>query len=209
MARPLYCSVDTRDYYPVDDEPGRSAAAGSGPLWDLGYLGTYSNDRQPTLTELMLEPARTLSDRRFVVAGPQYPAAIAWPDNVTRITHLPPREHRTFYNSQRYTLNITRADMIRAGWSPSVRLFEAAACGTPIVSDWWDGLDAFFEPGRDILIARSAEDTEMYLHDVDEDERREIGRRGRERVLAGHTAEHRAEELESYALDAMSAGAGR
>jgi spore maturation protein CgeB len=211
MARPLYCSVDTRHYYPAHEADRLTAAPTSAapPAWDLGYLGTYSNDRQPTLTALMLEPARTLSDRRFVVAGPQYPEAIAWPDNVTRITHLPPRDHRTFYNSQRYTLNITRADMIRAGWSPSVRLFEAAACGTPIVSDWWDGLDAFFAPGRDILIARSAEDTETYLHDVEEEERREIGRRGRERVLARHTAEHRADELESYALDAMSAGAGR
>ena len=208
MARPLYCSVDTRDYFPEDGH-GKADSTGEPATWDLGYLGTYSNDRQPTLTELMLEPARTLSDRRFVVAGPQYPEAIAWPDNVTRITHLPPRDHRAFYNSQRYTLNITRADMIRAGWSPSVRLFEAAACGTPIVSDWWDGLDAFFEPGRDILIARSAEDTETYLHDVDEEERRDIGRRGRERVLARHTAEHRAGELESYALDAMRAGAGR
>ena len=198
MARPLYCSVDTRDYFPE----------ASGATWDLGYLGTYSDDRQPTLTELMLEPARALRDRRFVVAGPQYPDAIAWPANVTRITHLPPREHRAFYNSQRYTLNITRADMIRAGWSPSVRLFEAAACGTPIVSDFWEGLDEFFEPGRDILIARSADDTEAYLHEVGEDERNEIGRRGRERVLARHTAAHRAEELESYALEARSAGAG-
>ena len=196
MARPLYCSVDMCDYFPESGDVE----------WDLGYLGTYSNDRQPTLTTLMLEPARMLSDRRFVVAGPQYPEAIAWPDNVTRITHLPPRAHRAFYNSQRYTLNITRADMIRAGWSPSVRLFEAAACGTPIVSDWWDGLDAFFEPGRDILIARSADDTETYLHDVGEEQRREIGRRGRERVLTRHTAAHRAEELESYAAEALSAG---
>jgi spore maturation protein CgeB len=193
MARPLYCSVDTTDYFP---EP-------NGSHWDLGYLGTYSDDRQRSLTELMLEPARTLSDHRFVVAGPQYPTAIAWPDNVARITHLPPRDHRAFYNAQRYTLNITRADMIRAGWSPSVRLFEAAACGTPIVSDYWDGIEEFFEPGRDILIAHSSEDTETYLHDVPEEDRVEIGRRGRERVLARHTAEHRAEELERYAREAM------
>jgi spore maturation protein CgeB len=196
MARPLYCSVDTRDYFPESNDA----------RWDLGYLGTYSDDRQPTLTELMLEPARALMDRRFVVAGPQYPEAIAWPENVTRITHLPPVEHRAFYNAQRYTLNITRADMIRAGWSPSVRLFEAAACGTPIVSDYWDGIEEFFEPGRDILIARSSEDTEAYLHDLPEEERVDIGRHGRERVLTRH---HRAEELEQYAAEALSAGAGR
>lgn len=196
MARPLYCSVDPEHYAPEAAEPA----------WDLGYLGTYSDDRQPMLTQLMLEPARGLRDHRFVVAGPQYPADIAWPDNVERITHLPPRAHKGFYNAQRYTLNITRADMVRAGWSPSVRLFEAAACGTPIISDWWDGLDEFFEPGREILIARSARDTEEYLHDVPAAERAQVGTRARARVLANHTAAHRAEELELVALEARTAG---
>jgi spore maturation protein CgeB len=199
MARPLYCSVDTADYFPE---------SGSGQ-WDLGYLGTYSDDRQPSLAALMLEPARSLVDRRFVVAGAQYPEAIDWPGNVDRITHLPPQDHRRFYNAQRYTLNITRADMIRAGWSPSVRLFEAAACGTAIVSDYWDGLETFFEPGRDILIARTAEDTETYLHELPDQERVAIGTRALARVLARHTAAHRAEELEVFAQEAMSAGAGR
>jgi spore maturation protein CgeB len=192
MARALYCSVDTDDYFP-DPADAR---------WDMGYLGTYSNDRQPSLTALMLEPARALTDRRFVVAGPQYPAEIAWPRNVTRITHLPPRDHRRFYNAQRYTLNITRADMIRAGWSPSVRLFEAAACGTPIVSDYWPGLEEFFEPGREIFIARSADDIAAYLHDLPEDERVGVGLRARERILAAHTAAHRAGELVAYAEEA-------
>ncbi len=196
MARPLYCSVDPEHYAPESAEPA----------WDLGYLGTYSDDRQPMLTQLMLEPARGLRDHRFVVAGPQYPADIAWPDNVERITHLPPRAHKGFYNAQRYTLNITRADMVRAGWSPSVRLFEAAACGTPIISDWWDGLDEFFEPGREILIARSARDTEEYLHDVPPAERAQVGARARARVLANHTAAHSAEELELVALEARTAG---
>ena len=192
MARALYCSVDASDYFPD----------AAGAKWDLGYLGTYSDDRQRALSELMLEPARTLTERRFVVAGAQYPDAIAWPDNVTRIVHLPPRDHREFYNAQRYTLNITRSDMIRAGWSPSVRLFEAAACGTPIVSDYWEGIEAFFEPGRDILIARSAEDTAAYLHDLTDEERASLGVRARTRVLAQHTSAHRAQELEAYAEQA-------
>ncbi len=196
MARPLYCSVDPEQYAPENADAS----------WDLGYLGTYSDDRQPSLTRLMLEPARGLRDHRFVVAGPQYPENIAWPDNVERITHLPPREHRSFYNAQRYTLNITRQDMIRAGWSPSVRLFEAAACGTPIISDYWDGLEAFFEPGREILIARRARDTEEYLHDVPEEERRAIGARARDRVLAQHTSAQRAAELERFAREAQAAG---
>jgi spore maturation protein CgeB len=196
MARPLYCSVDPEQYAPVSAEPA----------WDLGYLGTYSDDRQPSLTRLMLQPARSLRNQRFVVAGSQYPEDIAWPANVERITHLPPREHRGFYNAQRYTLNITRADMIRAGWSPSVRLFEAAACATPIISDWWDGIDAFFEPGQEILIARSAQDTAEYLHDLSDDDRKALGARARARVMARHTAAHRAGEFEEYAREAQAAG---
>jgi spore maturation protein CgeB len=194
MARPLYCSVDIDTYAP---EP-------SDARWDLGYLGTYSDDRQPSLTRLMLEPARDLRDRRFVVAGAQYPEHIAWPDNVRRITHLPPGEHRHFYNAQRYTLNITRADMIRAGWSPSVRLFEAAACGTPVISDYWEGLEEFFEPGREILIARSADDVAAILHDVPDQTRAAIGEQARTRALAKHTAAHRAAELEAFAAEARA-----
>ncbi|HEU4698796.1 MAG TPA: glycosyltransferase [Gemmatimonadales bacterium] len=193
MARPLYCSVDPELYFP-------EAAPGHVPEWDLGYMGTYSADRQPPLDRLLLEPARRWAVGRFVVAGPQYPAAIGWPRNVRRIEHLPPARHRAFYTAQRFTLNITRADMVAAGYSPSVRLFEAAACGTPIVSDWWPGLDTLFEPGTEILIARSAEDTLGFLRDLGEPERRAMGERARARVLADHTAAHRAAELEGYAL---------
>lgn len=187
-ALPLYCSFDPELYFPE----------GAEQRWDLGYMGTYSDDRQPPLDLLLKEPARRWRDGRFVVAGPQYPSRLEWPANVERIDHLPPSEHRAFYNRQRFTLNITRADMIRAGYSPSVRLFEAAACGMPIVSDWWDGLDAFFRPGEEILIARAPEDTLAALRELPEDERLRIGENARRRVLREHTAAHRAEELEGY-----------
>ena len=177
--------------------------------WDLGYLGTYSDDRQPPLDALMLEPARkwargAAGGGHFVVAGPQYPASIEWPHNVERIEHLPPSEHRAFYNSQRFTMNITRADMVRAGYSPSVRLFEAAACGVPIISDYWDGLDTIFKLDEEILVSRSSEDTLAYLRELPDSERAEIGRRARLRVLGGHTAAHRAAELEAYIASVMS-----
>ncbi len=191
MARPLYCSFDPDLYYP-DPQPIR---------WDLGYLGTYSDDRQPPLERLMLEPALRLRTARFVVAGPQYPESIRWPPNVERVTHLAPREHRAFYNAQRFTLNITRAAMVAAGYSPSVRLFEAAACGVPIISDCWEGIEELFEPGREILLASRPDDTLLYLSDLTEQERRAMGRRARERVLAEHTAAHRAVALERYALE--------
>jgi spore maturation protein CgeB len=189
MARVLYCSVDPDCYYPEPEAPRN---------WDLGYLGTYSEDRQPKLDNLMFEPARRWPKARMVVAGALYPSGLNWPKSVHAIMHLAPAEHRRFYNSQRFTLNVTRADMVHAGYSPSVRLFEAAACATPIISDWWDGLDSVLEIGSEILVARHPEDTLHYLRDMDEQERRSIGERARARVLQRHTSDHRASELESY-----------
>lgn len=194
MARPLYCSVD-ECLYSHETVPMR---------WDLGYMGTYSEDRQPTLDRLLVAPAREWRDGRFIVAGPQYPEALEWPDNVRRVMHLPPREHRAFYNQQRFTLNVTRADMVAAGYSPSVRLFEAAACATPIISDYWDGLDAFFTPGEEILIARSSADVLGFLRDLSDEDRCAIGEGARTRVLAEHTAAHRAAELEGYACELLA-----
>jgi spore maturation protein CgeB len=194
MARALYCSVDPALYYP---EP-------AAVRWDLGYMGTYSDDRQPTLERLLLEPARRWEAGRFVVAGPQYPASVAWPANVARVTHLAPREHRAFYNAQRVTLNVTRADMVAAGWSPSVRLFEAAACGTPIVSDWWEGLGDVLRVGEEILVARAADDALRAVRGMPEDERRALGEAARARVLASHTAAHRAAELEALAAELLA-----
>jgi spore maturation protein CgeB len=194
MARPLYCSVDPELYYPESVQA----------RWDLGYMGTYSADRQPALARFLIEPARAWPAGRFAVAGPQYPRQIRWPRNVSRIEHLPPKRHRGFYNAQHFTLNLTRADMIAAGYSPSVRLFEAAACGTPIISDYWAGLETLFEPGLEILIARCSSDVLQWVRDTPEEDRRALGDRGRVRVLAQHTAAHRAAELEGYALELLS-----
>ncbi|MDB5569164.1 MAG: glycosyltransferase protein [Hyphomicrobiales bacterium] len=192
-AQALYCAVDPSLYQPT----GEPAA------WDLGYLGTYSDDRQPTLRELLIEPARLLPHMRFVVAGPQYPAHIEWPANVERIEHLGPADHASFYSRQRFTLNVTRADMVRAGWSPSVRLFEAACCAAPIISDVWPGLDVLFSPGEDIVFARTAADVAGALTKISEDDRRRIGANARKRVRAGHTGAMRARQLVAAARGAQ------
>ncbi|MBR0557079.1 glycosyltransferase [Ciceribacter sp. L1K23] len=181
----LYCSVDTDPYHRTDDPT----------LWDLGYLGTYSPDRQPTLERFLIEPARRLPDKRFVVAGPQYPEAIDWPPNVERIDHLPPAEHASFYSRQRFTLNVTRADMIAAGWSPSVRLFEAAACATPVISDWWPGLDELFPEGEAIVIARTTEEVVDVLTATKEEDRKAMGETAHAIVAHSHTGRARAIEL--------------
>jgi spore maturation protein CgeB len=191
-ARALYCAVDPELYFPESLEP----------RYDLGYMGTYSIDRQPVLERLLIEPARQWPGGRFVVAGPQYPANIDWPANVGRLEHVAPQEHRRFYNSQRYTLNVTREDMVRAGYAPSVRLFEAAACGVLVISDWWQGLDEFFIPGEEILVSKGPEETLKHMRYLDEHTRAEIAAAARRKVLAHHTCQHRAAELEQFLADA-------
>jgi spore maturation protein CgeB len=193
--RPLYCSVDPGAYHPEAAET----------RWDLGFLGTYSVDRQAALERFLIDPAVARPGKRFVVAGAQYPEDIVWPDNVERVEHLPPERHRGFFARRRFTLNITREEMLRAGYSPSVRLFEAAACGVPIVTDAWDGLDEFFVPNEEILVARSTDDALEILDDVNPDKARAIGLAGRRRVLASHTGAHRAAELERWLLEAREA----
>ena len=188
-ARALYCSVDTDLYRPLD----------CAKRWDLSYLGTYSPDRQPVLERLLLEPARRAPHLSFVVAGPQYPGDIDWPANVERLDHVGPSHHPAFYAASRWTLNVTRADMVRAGFSPSVRLFEAAACATPIVSDNWSGLDTLFEPGTDIALAYDAGDV-LDLLSMPEADRRRLGQGARARIETAHSAHHRARELEAAIL---------
>jgi spore maturation protein CgeB len=187
-ARALYCAADPDVHLPRD-LPAQ---------WALGYLGTYSADRQPALERLLLEPARQLSSERFIVAGAQYPAGIEWPANVTRTEHLSPSEHPSFYGRQRFTLNVTRADMISAGFSPSVRLFEAAACGVPIITDRWPGLDSIFAPGQEIIVVEAPHEVIQVLRELPEERRLSIAAAARRRLLLSHTPEHRAKQLEGY-----------
>jgi spore maturation protein CgeB len=193
MARALYCSADLSLHRP------RTAT----PKWSLGYLGTYSGDRQPELEKLLLVPANQLPTAKFVVAGSKYPDTITWPENVDRIEHLAPGDHASFYAGQRFTLNVTRADMRSLGFSPSVRLFEAATCGAPIISDRWPGIETIFAPSSEILLADEARDVLQILTAMPEDKRLSIAEHARRRILREHTPGHRARQLESYYLEAM------
>lgn len=160
-------------------------------------MGTYSPDRQPGLESLLLEPARRLPESRFFVAGAQYPDDVCWPANVRRVEHVPPPLHRAFYASSVWQLNLTRADMRRVGWSPSVRLFEAAACGAPILSDSWPGIEDFFTPGTETLLPAGPDHAIEILRSTPAEERHAIAHAARERVLRDQSAIRRAEELES------------
>jgi spore maturation protein CgeB len=193
---PIYGSVDPEAHFPV--EP-MDVFRG-----DLSYLGTYAADRQEMLNTLLVEPARRLPDMRFIIAGAQYPAEFPWTSNIYFVRHLPPGDHPAFYGSSRMTLNVTREAMAQMGYCPSGRLFEAAACRAAILSDWWEGLDEFFRPGQEILIARSTEEAVQALQ-LSDAELENIRRAGRERALAEHTADQRAIDVEKAVGSAFSA----
>lgn len=183
---PLYGSVDPEVHKPV--------APSSHYDSDLSYLGTYAADRQSALQTLFLDPAQRLPARKFMLGGAQYPDDFPWNENIWFVDHVPPPEHPAFYSSSRTTLNVTRSAMASFGYCPSGRLFEAAACATPLISDSWDGLNEFFEPGREILVASSADDVVSAIQ-LDCQDLHKIGKAARERVFAAHTAEHRSREF--------------
>jgi spore maturation protein CgeB len=183
---PLYGHVDPDVHRPV--EPLARFTS------DLSYLGTYAADRQQQLEALFVEPARQRNELRFLIGGAQYPQDFPWSDNIFFVRHLPPAEHPAFFSSSRLTLNVTRCAMAEMGWCPSGRLFEATACGTVVLSDAWQGLETFFVPGEEILVADATDDTVTAL-DLSDLEIARIGRAGRERTLADHTSDRRAAEL--------------
>ncbi len=196
IAVPLYGHVDPDVHRPAAPRPEFAG--------DLSYIGTYAPDRQAALEALLVDPARQRPDLRFVIAGAQYPDSFPWSGNIFFLRHLAPPDHPGFYASSRLTLNVTRHAMAEMGWCPSGRLFEAAACGAPVLSDAWPGFEEFFTPGREILLARGT-DGALAALDLPEAELRRIGAAARERVLDEHTSARRAAELEALLASARAA----
>jgi spore maturation protein CgeB len=195
MVKPLYGCVDPDDYYRVAPAPQFQC--------DLSYMGTYSADRQVKLDALLLEPSRRHPEKLFLLAGSLYPWHWQWGGNVRRIDHIAPAEHSSFYSSSRLTLNITRGEMAANGWCPSGRFFEAAACGTPLITDGWDGLDSFFDLQSELRVVTSAEDVEAALNSSDE-ELQSMANRARQRTLDEHSGKVRAHQLLQYIEEARS-----
>jgi spore maturation protein CgeB len=195
---PLYGSVDPQVHHPMPPIDRFRA--------DLSYLGTYSADRQRGVVELFVEPAYRRPDARFVMGGAQYPGDFPWAENIHFVRHLPPAEHPGFYSSCRLTLNVTREPMAAFGYCPSGRLFEAAACGTPVVTDSWEGLSEFFAPGEELLTVSNTADV-LEAMELSDAELQRIGRAGRERVLAEHTSARRGAQLVEMLEGALSVGA--
>jgi spore maturation protein CgeB len=188
-ATPLYCSFGPDAYRPQPTD-FRFACA-------LSYMGTYAPDRQPKLETFLSAPATSLPQKKFIVAGPMYPSSVSWPANVEHIFHLAPQSHPKIYSSSDFVLNVTRREMVIAGYSPSVRLFEAAACGATIISDHWPGLDSFFAPEEEILLATASADVVRWLK---MGKLPAIGARAKARVLEQHTSAIRAREFEDAVL---------
>jgi spore maturation protein CgeB len=183
---PLYCSVDPEVHRPEGGEPE----------FDLGYLGDYDGDRRAKLEEMLLKPAEHLEQGFFAVAGEGYPEDFHWPRNVIHVEHLPVTGHARFFAGQRYTLDLARREILSAGWAPTPALFEAMATGTPVISDAGRSLEPFFKIGQEILVAETAQEVLNHLARLPESSRQRLAERARGRVLASHTAAHRAEELE-------------
>ena len=196
--RALYGHVDPDHYRPTGPDPRFGA--------DISYLGTYAADRQAMLDRLFIQVARARPDLRLRLGGAGYPQDFPWSDNVWFSRHVAPPDHPAFFSSSRLTVNVTRRDMAAMGWCPSGRLFEASACGVPVLSDDWEGLDAFFEPGREILIADT---TQQALEAIDGADLALIGGRARERTLDEHTSAHRARELVALLESAIGGAASR
>jgi spore maturation protein CgeB len=197
---PLYGHVDPDVHRPTAPKPQYQAA--------LSYLGTYSEDRQFALERLFVASAVQRPNERFLIGGAQYPQDFPWSPNIHFVRHLPPAEHAAFFSSSRLTLNLTRRSMAQMGWCPSGRLFEAAACGTPVLSDYWDGLEDFFQLGSELLVANTGQDVLDAL-DVDQADLARVANAGRERVLEQHTSAHRARELCGLLECASSRGDAR
>ncbi|RVA59366.1 glycosyltransferase, partial [Mesorhizobium sp. M7A.F.Ca.CA.004.09.1.2] len=196
---PLYGHVDPDQHRPATPRAEFKA--------DLSYLGTYAPDRQAAVENLLVRPAARLADQRFIIGGAQYPQEFPWSDNIFFVRHLPPADHPAFFSSSRLTLNVTREAMAQKGWCPSGRLFEAAACGAPIVTDTWPGLSSFFEPGSEILLAHDTDDVVAALA-LPAGELDAIKTRARQRVLDEHTSGRRAAELDQILNDAFQRSPG-
>ena len=200
MAVPLYCSVDAEAYHRTAVKRDFACA--------MSYLGTYAADRQTKLMELLNKPAAAMAGERFLVAGPMYPAGTPWSRNVVTHQHLPPRDHPALYSSSRFVLNLTRADMVAAGYSPSVRLFEASACAACMVSDAWPGLEEFFKPGEEIVVAESSDAVLRVMYEMSEAERVRMGKAAQARTLEKHTSAQRAGEFERVVERVLSPACG-
>lgn len=184
---PIYNALDPGTHYPVPLDPRFQA--------DLAFLGNRLPDREERVEEFFLSVARTLPRRNFLFAGN------GWGDkprssNVSWIGHLGTGDHNAFNSSATAVLNISRASMASNGFSPATRVFEAAGAGACLITDAWEGIDHFFEPGKELLVAHSGEEVASILERLTPQQAATIGMKAFFRVRQEHTYRHRARLFE-------------
>jgi spore maturation protein CgeB len=185
---PIYNALDTSTHFPVPPDHRFSG--------DLAFLGNRLPDREARVEEFFLKPTALLPNHRFLLGGS------GWGDkpkslNVTYYDHIYTRDHNAFNSSPTAVLNVTRDSMARYGFSPATRVFEAAGAGACLITDEWEGIGMFFEPGREILVAANGEEVAEMVRSLSDYRAREIGAAALHRVLAEHTYAHRAEQVDA------------
>jgi spore maturation protein CgeB len=184
---PIYNGVDPDTHHPVESDPAFAAT--------LAFLGNRLPDREARVDEFFLSVAEALPGSRFLLGGSGWDDK-PLPANVHYLGHVYTRDHNAFNRTPDAVLNVSRDSMASTGFSPATRVFEAAAAEACLVTDAWEGVERFFEPDREILVARSGAEVADHLRGLSPRRAREIGARARERALAEHTYAQRAIELE-------------
>lgn len=185
---PIYNALDTDTHYPVEPEDKFGGT--------LGFLGNRLPDREKRVEEFFIKPARKLSEERFILGGSGW-GDKAMPFNIKYVGHVYTNDHNAFNCTPKAVLNISRYSMAKYGFSPATRVFEAAGAGACIITDYWKGIETFFEPDKEILVAKDGDEVEDILSKLSPERAKEIGGAALDKVLANHTYAHRAELLES------------
>lgn len=192
---PIYNALDTDTHFPVDKWDEFEG--------DLAFLGNRLPDREKRVEEFFINPAKNLSDKKFILGGSGWEDK-PMPSNINYIGHVYTKEHNAFNCSPMAVLNISRDSMAKYGFSPATRVFEAAGAAACIITDYWEGIETFFEPEKEIIVVESGEEVEKVLQELTPEGAAEIGKAAYKKVLAEHTYEHRAELLESVITRRLS-----
>jgi spore maturation protein CgeB len=183
---PIYNALDPSTHYPV---PPEARFAG-----DLGFLGNRMPDREARVEEFFFRAAAAAPEYRFLLGGSGWDGR-PMPANITYVGHVYTRDHNPFNCTPRVILNINRASMVRYGFSPPTRIFEAAGAGACLLTDAWEGIELFLEPEREVIVVRDGHELAEHIQTLDPERARAIGAAARRRVVSEHTYRHRAEQL--------------
>lgn len=194
---PVYNALDPSTHFPVAPDERFTG--------DLGFLGNRLPDREARVEEFFLRAANQSPAQRFVLGGNGW-ADKPLPANVNYVGHVYTADHNAFNASARAVLNVSRESMARYGYSPATRVFEAAGAAACIITDQWEGIELFLEPGREILVATSGAEVAELLASLTPQRARELGWKAQRRVLAEHTYAHRAQQVDQLLGGSASSG---